>query len=500
MSKAVFIIILVCSVLSGGASAQESGGYDGIHKGKPQINTPRVIGNYPSSPFLYYVPVSGERTVDCSVERLPPGLTFDAETGIISGTVQKAGDYKVKVKAKNQLGSVAKELTISIGDRLALTPPMGWNSWNTFGRSLNESLIIETAEAMIKNGMRDVGYTYINIDDFWQLAERGEDGHIQIDREKFPNGIKYVADYLHKRGFKLGIYSDAADRTCGGVCGSFGYEETDAADFAEWGIDLLKYDYCNAPDDKQTAIERYTAMGKALRATKRSIIFSICEWGGREPWLWAREAGGHYWRTTFDIRDRWQVENYSYMENGVMNILDLNERLSQYAGTGGWNDPDMLIVGISGTSRTMNTGEEDVVGCTPEQYRSHMSLWAMMAAPLLSGNDVRHMDPVTLTTLTNPEIIAINQDALGKQGVRKIKNETFQIWEKELTNGRKAVAFLNTTDSNMKIPLNKETEPYLTSKKNIRDVWEHKNLKIDNQPVEKGINLLPYQCKVYILK
>jgi alpha-galactosidase len=446
------------------------------------------------------VPVSGERPVSRSVEGLPVGLAFDAETGIISGVVEKAGDYKVRVRAKNRTGSAVKELTISIGERLALTPPMGWNSWNTFGQSLNERLVIETAEAMIKNGMRDVGYTCINIDDFWQLAERGEDGHIQVNREKFPNGMKYIADYLHERGFKLGIYSDAADRTCGGVCGSFGFEETDAADFAGWGIDLLKYDYCNAPDDKQTAIERYASMGKALRATKRSIIFSICEWGGREPWLWAKQAGGHYWRTTFDIRDRWQVENYSYRENGVMNILDLNEPLSQYAGPGGWNDPDMLIVGISGTSRTMNTGDEDAAGCTPEQYRSHMSLWAMMAAPLLSGNDVRSMDPVTLATLTNPEIIAINQDALGKQGIRKIKNEAYQIWEKELANGRKAVAFLNTTDNNIKIPANKETKPYLASKKNIRDVWEHKNLKAGSQLAKTGIDLLPYQCKVYVFE
>jgi alpha-galactosidase len=356
---------------------------------------------------------------------------------------------------------------------------------------------METSEAMINNGMRDMGYSYINIDDFWQLAERGADGHLQINREKFPNGIKYIADYLHERGFKLGIYSDAADRTCGGVCGSFGFEETDAADFAEWGIDLLKYDYCNAPDDRETAIERYTVMGKALWDTRRSIIYNICEWGGRQPWLWAKEAGGHYWRTTFDIRDRWKVENYSSMENGVMNILDLNEPLSPYASPGGWNDPDMLIVGISGTSPTMNTGEEDTVGCTPEQYRSHMSLWAMMAAPLMSGNDVRNMDPFTLATLTNREIIAINQDVLGKQGVRRVKNETYQIWEKELANGRKAVAFLNTVDSNIKIS-DEETKLYLASKKSIRDVWGDENIKIDNSSVANGLNLLPYQCKVYV--
>lgn len=196
------------------------------------------MGNYPATPFLFYIPTSGERPIKWHAENLPKGLKLDEETGIIKGKVVEKGTYKVMLKAENALGTDTQELLINIGDELLLTPPMGWNSWNTFGRHLTEELLLQTADAMVENGMRDLGYAYINIDDFWQLPERGADGHIQIDKTKFPRGIKYVADYLHERGFKLGIYSDAADKTCGGVCGSYGYEEIDARDFASWGVDL----------------------------------------------------------------------------------------------------------------------------------------------------------------------------------------------------------------------------------------------------------------------
>lgn len=219
-------------------------------EGKPCINSPRAIGNYPASPFLFYIPTTGQRPMEWSAEKLPKGLKLDSKTGIITGSVASKGEYTVTLKAKNALGTSTEKLVIRIGDDLLLTPPMGWNSWNTFGRHLTEELVLQTADALVANGMRDLGYSYINIDDFWQLPERGADGHLQINKDKFPRGIKYVADYLHERGFKLGIYSDAADKTCGGVCGSYGYEEVDAKDFASWGVDLLKYDYCNAPVDR----------------------------------------------------------------------------------------------------------------------------------------------------------------------------------------------------------------------------------------------------------
>lgn len=496
MMKRKLALILVC-LLALAFPAAQAGASETVSKvleGVPHINPPYVVGNYPSTPFLFYIPTSGERPMQWQAKGLPKGLKLDAEKGIITGQVSKKGIYKVKLIARNSLGKDEKELVINIGDELALTPPMGWSSWNTFGRHLTEELIKETADAMIANGMRDLGYVYINIDDFWQLAERGADGHIQVDREKFPNGIKPVADYLHERGFKLGIYSDAADKTCGGVCGSYGYEETDAQDFASWGVDLLKYDYCNAPDGRQDAIERYTAMGKALRATGRSIIFSICEWGQREPWKWAKSVGGHYWRTTGDIGDHWSnaVTGPGW---GVMEITDINAKLDSYAGPGGWNDPDMLIVGISGKSMSIGDAKS---GCSDEQYRSHMSLWCLMASPLLSGNDVRNMTPATLETLTNPEIVAINQDVLGKQAERVVRHDDYDVWAKQLSDGSVAVMCLNRFAEPLTVHINDKTIPGVTTNTDIRDVWLHKEL--GRFPQGMDIALGAYQCKVFIFR
>lgn len=468
-------------------------GSNKIFEGAPCINPPYIIGNYPETTFLFYIPTSGERPMAWEAEDLPKGLSLNSETGIISGKVTDAGEYTVMLTATNRLGENKQQIIIRIGEELALTPPMGWNSWNTFGRHLTESLIMEIADAMVKNGMRDLGYAYINIDDFWQLKERGADGHIQINKEKFPNGIKYVADYLHERGLKLGIYSDAAEYTCGGVCGSIGYEDVDAKDFADWGVDLLKYDYCGAPFGQQEAIERYTKMGKALRATNRSIIYSVCEWGQREPWKWAKQVGGHYWRTTGDIGDHWSNKVIG-PGLGVMEITDMNASLSEYAGPGGWNDPDMLIVGISGTS--MSIGGNNKGGCSDEQYRSHMSLWCMMASPLLCGNDIRTMSRETFETLTNRNIIAINQDVLGKQATRSIHADYFDIWVKPLSNNEMVIACLNRSDKLLDVLIDSKTIPGLTTNAEIKDVWAGRNLG----KLSDGLNvkLEPYQCKVYI--
>ena len=488
----IFVWVLV--LVLGTFQAVANGANPRLFEGAPQINPPSIIGNYPSTPFLFYIPTLGERPMQWKADGLPQGLVLDEKTGIIKGQVSRNGVYKVKLVAENKSGKDEKELLINIGDALALTPPMGWSSWNTFGRHLTGELIKEVADAMVANGMRDLGYAYINIDDFWQLAERGADGHMQVDKEKFPDGIKPIADYLHERGFKLGIYSDAADKTCGGVCGSYGHEVTDANDFASWGVDLLKYDYCNAPDGRQDAMERYTVMGKALRATGRSIVFSICEWGQREPWKWAKSVGGHYWRTTGDIGDHWSnaVTGPGW---GVMEITDINGKLDNYAGPGGWNDPDMLIVGISGKSMSIADAKS---GCSDEQYRSHMSLWCMMASPLLSGNDVRDMTSVTLETLTNPEIIAINQDVLGRQAERVIRHDKYDVWAKPLSDGSVAVMCLNRFDEPVTVHLNDKTIPGVTTNTGIRDVWLHKEL--GKFPQGMNVELGAYQCKVFIFK
>lgn len=466
-----------------------------IFQGKPVINSPAITGNYPDTPFLFYIPTSGQRPVKWEAENLPKGLKLNPQTGVISGKISQKGKYTVTLKAKNALGSDKKNLVIRIGDKLLLTPPMGWNSWNTFGRDLSEELVLQTADSMINNGMRDLGYTYINIDDFWQLAERGADGHLQINTAKFPRGIKYVADYLHERGFKLGIYSDAADKTCGGVCGSYGYEETDAKDFADWGVDLLKYDYCNAPSGQLEAIERYTKMGKALRATDRSIVYSICEWGQREPWKWAKKVGGELWRVSGDIGDVWdQGANHAGGLRGILNIIEINAPLDEYAGPAGWNDPDMLVVGIGGNSATI--GHEST-GCTDEQYKSHFALWCMMASPLLCGNDIRDMDDVTSQIILNKKLIAINQDQLGVQASRTVRSDYYDIWIKPLSDGSKAVACFNRTDTPKDVELNTKSAEGLSFAQ-VTPATDNAVLhKIDNGVIVK---LAPFQCTVLICR
>lgn len=487
MKRLLYLFLSV--VVSGCTMTEEK--YEGVFEGEPRINAPYVTGNYPGTEFVFAVPTSGERPMSWSAEGMPEGLVLDGKTGIIRGNVKEAGEYAVKITAKNAKGSKSSVLTIKVGDELALTPVMGWNSWNTFGPELTEALVIETADAMVANGMRDLGYNYINIDDFWQLADRGADGHMQINKEKFPRGIKYVADYLHDKGFRLGIYSDASRYTCGGVCGSYGYEEIDAQDFASWGVDLLKYDYCGAPDAQDTAIVRYRKMGEALRGTDRSIVYSICEWGQRQPWTWAKGVGGHYWRTTWDIRDAWESEDGSI--NGVIKITEVNKNLADYAGPGGWNDPDMLVVGMFGKSHSINTGKFQY-GCTLDEYRSHMSLWCMMASPLLSGNDVRVMADSVKDILLNEEVIAVNQDVLGKQG-RVVKTDgNCEVWVKPLKEGA-AVAVFNRGEKAETMTV--DLAEIGVKKGKVRDLWAHRNL---GSQEKLTVTVAPHATEMFVVK
>lgn len=485
LSLFVFIVGSVQTWACGGASA--------VFFGKPCINSPAIVGHYPSTPFLFYIPTTGQRPMEWSAEGLPEGLELDSATGIITGTLTARGDYSVILKARNALGAAEKKLMIRMGDELLLTPPMGWSSWNTFGRHLNEELLLQTADAMAANGMRDLGYSYINIDDFWQLPERSADGHLQVDKTKFPRGIKYVADYLHRLGFKLGIYSDAAPKTCGGVCGSYGYEAVDAQDFAAWGVDLLKYDYCNAPAGRVEAQERYAKMGKALRQTGRSIVFSVCEWGQREPWKWAARTGGHLWRVSGDIGDVWNREPGQMGGlRGILNILEINAPLAGYARPGSWNDPDMLVVGIGGKS--MSIGYESGQGCTMEQYKSHFSLWCMMASPLFCGNDVRNMTDSVARILLDADLIAINQDMAGRQAERSIRSDYYDVWVKPLADGRKAVACFNRTDFPQEVELNTK----LVEELSLKRVYSLDSRAEVDARQGLTVRLAPWQCRIFI--
>ncbi|ALM47947.1 alpha-galactosidase [Flavobacterium psychrophilum] len=318
---------------------------------------------------------------------------------------------------------------------LALTPPMGWNSWNKFSCNVDENLIKQMADAMVSSGMKDAGYTYINIDDCWH-GDRDEKGFIHPDPKRFPSGIKALADYVHSKGLKLGIYSDAGSQTCGGRPGSRGYEFQDALLYAEWGVDYLKYDWCNSEGLK--AEGAYKTIAAALKKAGRPIVLSICEWGTDEPWKWGQNVG-HLWRTTGDIYNCFDCikDHGTWKAFGVMQILDKQDGLRGYAGPGHWNDPDMMEIGND--------------ALTPGEDRAHFTMWAMIASPLIAGNDLRTMSKETTEVLTNKNIIAVNQDKLGIQGFKVSAKDGLEIWAKPLENGDWAVAFLNRSTKAQKV-------------------------------------------------
>ena len=344
---------------------------------------------------------------------------------------------------------------------LALTPPMGWNSWNKFACNVNEQIVRDSADAIVSSGMRDAGYVYVVIDDCWHGA-RDANGFISADAQRFPSGMKALSDYIHSRGLKFGIYSDAGRLTCGGRPGSQGHEYQDALTYARWGVDYLKYDWCSTGD--RNAQEAYAVMADALRQSGRPIVFSMCEWGTAKPWLWAKNTG-NLWRTTGDIWDSFATKDKAHdWAHPALEIVDLNEPLWPFAGPGHWNDADMLEVGNG--------------GMTPAEYRSHFSLWAMMASPLMAGNDIAHMDESTRSILLNKEVIAVDQDALGVQGHRVWKDGDREVWVKPLSGGARAVLLFNRGAQPATIRATAEQlgyPPHLRA--SVRDLWAHKALR-----------------------
>ncbi|WP_423129891.1 glycoside hydrolase family 27 protein [Gaoshiqia sp. Z1-71] len=364
-------------------------------------------------------------------------------------------------------------------DQLAQTPPMGWNSWNKFQCDVSEELLMGMADAMVSSGMKDAGYEYVVIDDCWQVG-RDENGEIIVDKERFPHGIKFLADYIHAKGLKFGIYSCAGSETCAGRPGGLGHEYQDARTYARWGVDYLKYDWCNTTT--QDSRSSYANMRDALHAAGRPIVFSICEWGSTKPWEWAKEVG-HLWRTTGDILDRWDA---------MIGIIDKERDLAEYAGPGHWNDPDMLEVGNG--------------GMTTEEYRTHFSMWCMLAAPLMAGNDLANMSKETKEILTNSELIAIDQDPRGKQASCYRDNGDYEIWGRALENDEKAVCLLNRSDEWKEVQVDFNvllktsdnywyTYPYKPEDYTVRDLWEHRDVKPDKNGCT--VKMPPHSVKVY---
>ena len=362
----------------------------------------------------------------------------------------------------------------SAQSQVALTPPMGWNSWNYFAEKVTDKDIRDSADQIVANGMKDAGYIYVNIDDTWE-GERDASGVLHTN-SKFPD-MKALADYVHSKGLKIGIYSGPGTKTCGGFPASLGHEEQDAKMYADWGIDYLKYDLCSfmpdvmekqAPSDKaaqmRLMVAAYDKMAKALKATGRPIVFSLCQYGWDAPWEWAPALGGNLWRTTDDINPTW---------DRIYAILEQQDSLAKYAGPGHWNDPDMLEVG---------NGK-----LTIEENRAHFALWAILAAPLLAGNDLPHMTPEVNAILTNRDVIAVNQDKLGKQGTRAYSDGEVEVWTRHLSGGAVAVAVLAAGDSRY------STHPFhldlawlgLHGPQEAKDLWTGKMVTLSgHMPIE----------------
>ena len=378
---------------------------------------------------------------------------------------------------------------------LALTPPMGWNSWNHFGCNIDEELIHETADALVKSGLRDAGYVYVNLDDCWQLS-RDERGDIQPDPAKFPSGMKALGEYIHARGLKFGVYSDAGEKTCGGRPGSQGHEFQDAAQYARWGVDYIKYDWCSTGtgEGERNPREAYATMSRAIAASGRPMILSICEWGDHKPWLWGREVG-QLWRTTGDITNCWDciVNHGSWFSSGILSILDRQDALRAYSGPDGWNDPDMMEVGNLPT---------------PAENRSHFAMWTMLSAPLIIGTDVEAMTPAIRDLLANRRLIAIDQDPLGIPAMKWITRPGLDYWAKPLADGRWAIALLNRGDAPVSARLDwasVELTDALKDKKagfaktryRLTDVWTGQAAGTTAAPLERTVG--PHDTLVFTL-
>jgi hypothetical protein len=446
----------------------------------PHINSPRVFGVRPGSPVLFKIAATGKKPLTYRADNLPAGLTVDPATGIIRGTIQadEHRDYPIRVTVSNALGTDHQNFTIRVGDLIALTPPMGWNSWNCWGGSVTEEKVRSSAQALIDKGLIDYGWTYINIDDVWQAKSRTPDGVLPAG-DHFPD-IKALGDWLHNHGLKLGIYSSPGTLTCAGELGSYQHEAIDARTYAEWGVDYLKYDWCSynqvfslEGDNALSAyMKPYQIMERALRSQPRDIVYSLCQYGMRDVWEWGAAVDGNCWRTTGDIVDTWQ---------SLRDIGFTQYRLYPFAKPGRWNDPDMLIVGKVGWGANLHPTRLNV----DEQYL-HITLWSLLAAPLLIGCDIAQLDNFTLGLLTNNEVIAVNQDVLGKQAQRVYSQDDIEVFVKPLEDGSRAVGIFNLSTDDKAVSL-RWAALGITNISALRDLWRQKNLPLDKTTFKANV-------------
>ncbi len=441
----------------------------------PRITGPKVFGARPGRPILFRLTSTGKKPITYSIKDLPLGTKLDEQKGVLTGSIDNPGEYDLHITAKNQQGQDSRILRLKIGDTIALTPPMGWNSWNVWGTSVNDEKVRNAMSSMISSGLGDHGWTYINIDDGWEAPERTSEGLI-VPNEKFPD-IKALSGYLHSNGFKFGIYSSPGPKTCAGYLGSFQHEGQDAQTWANWGVDYIKYDWCSYQNDLGETLEGYQkpyrVMQTELDKVNRDIVYSLCQYGMGNVWEWGADVGGNLWRTTGDIQDNWEsLKNIGFNQGSH----------APYAKPGHWNDPDMMIVGYVGWGPSIRPTRLSA----DEQY-THVSLWCLLSAPLLLGCDLTKLDDFTLNLLTNEEVLEIDQDSLGKQATPVYQKGDIEIWAKDLEDGSKAVGLFNLSDTDQKITL-QLNDLKIQSPQTVRDLWRQKNLGVFDKSFETRVN------------
>jgi alpha-galactosidase len=448
-----------------------------VERSEPRLNGPRVLGVRPGSPVVYSVVASGVRPMTFSVRGLPRGLRFDTKTGALTGKLTAPGEHRLAVSARNARGKSTRELRLVVGDAIALTPPMGWNSWNCFGGAVTADKVKAAADAMVTSGLINHGWQYINIDDFWEVHRDSKDPSLQgpqrdaegrIDpNPRFPDMAGLVR-YIHDKGLKAGLYSSPGPWTCGGCVGSHQHETDDAASYADWGFDYLKYDWCSyktiAKDRSlETLKAPYLVMRDALRKQPRDIVFSLCQYGMGDVWQWGESVGGNLWRTTGDITDTWaSMANIGFNQAGH----------EKNAGPGHWNDPDMLVVGHVGWGKGLHPTR-----LTPAEQYTHVSLWALLAAPLLIGADMTQLDAFTLGLLTNDEVLDVDQDPLGRQAARLSQEGEREVWARPLEDGSHAVGLFNRGYLPAKVSVSWSAAG-VQGPQVVRDLWRQTDLGV----------------------
>jgi alpha-galactosidase len=460
---------------------------------QPRINGPKVYGVRPGSPFLFRIPATGKRPMTFAAENLPRGLSLDSKSGIITGQVSDRGEYKTTLVASNDQGQSRREFRIVVGDTLALTPPMGWNSWYIHYNRVSDRDMRAAADAMIESGMADYGYQYVNIDDCWAVKVNSKDPQIggelrDKDGRIRPNGrfpdMKALTDYIHAKGLKAGIYTSPGPRTCAGYAGSYRHEAQDAQTFADWGFDFLKYDWCSygsvaGGKDLEHLKAPYQLMSKELRGLHRDVVFNLCQYGMGKVWEWGGEVG-NCWRTTGDLG----LEGGS-LSKGIYKIGLINAGLGQFAGPGHWNDPDYILIGWVGDAHKM--GEGHPTSLTPDEQYTQMSMWCLMAAPLIYSGDMTKLDPFTLNVLCNNEVIDVDQDSLGRQA--RIVRQTAEqlVLSKDLEDGSKALGLFNLTTTPQTVSL-EMSEVGLPANQRVRDLWRQKELGASGGRISVRLN------------